>query len=606
LKLMNSYIEKIDCKEGIKKLEDDSVNLVVTSPPYNLGDVSIHNHIKYNTYKDNKDYGEYIKWLKDIFGLLFNKMTEDGRICINIGDQKNGAIPTHWYIMDFMFKLGYGYFTTIIWNKSQTARRTAWGCYSDDVNVLTSNGLKLFRDVNILNDEFATLNLNTKELEYQKATHYIEKVIDEEIFDIKSKTIDLSVTKCHNMLYQHRDKNNSLDLMESNELFKQYSITIPKKVKYSSGKKEDWFYLPKIISGKRCKKYLKEYYQKEVKIDMNLWLKFLGIFLTDGNCYYSEKRGSYKTSIYQVKEKFMDEIKEVLGLLPFEFKYKKNKNEFHVCDKRLASYLFSIKNKNKIKIPEFIQNLTKEQINIFIEWTAVGDGSHNETGNWNKIAISSSDFLGEFLNLLLKNEENFSVYKQKTKNHYLNGKMIKTNKPMYIVSRKESNNTIIKNKYNHISTRKYNGKVYCVSVPNHTLLVERNGKFLWCGNSFMSPSCPSFPTPFEYILVFYKSSRKLIHKGESDLIKKEFIDWSLAIWNITGETRMKKFGHPAMFPKEIPKRLIKMFSYPGDVVLDPFSGLGTTCKVAKDLKRCYIGFETDEEYYKKSLERLNA
>ena len=122
----------------------------------------------------------------------------------------------------------------------------------------------------------------------------------------------------------------------------------------------------------------------------------------------------------------------------------------------------------------------------------------------------------------------------------------------------------------------------------------------------MSPSCPSFPTPFEYILVFYKSSRKLIHKGETDLSKQEFIDWSLSLWNITPEVRMKKMGHPAMFPEEIPKRLIKMFSYPNDIVLDPFSGLSTTCKVAKDLNRQYIGFEIDKDYYNKSLDRINS
>jgi len=239
----------IGCEEGIPNLDDNTVNLVVTSPPYNLENVSIHSHIEYNTYKDNKDYTEYIKWLAEIFHSLKPKLTDDGRVCINIADPKNGAIPTHWHVMDFMFKSGYGYFTTIIWNKSQIGRRTAWG-------------------------------------------------------------------------------------------------------------------------------------------------------------------------------------------------------------------------------------------------------------------------------------------------------------------------------------------------------------------SFMSPSCPSFPTPFEYILVFYKSSRKLTHKREPDIEKQEFIDWSLPTWNFIEENRMKKLGHPAMFPEELPKRLIKLFSYPGDVVLDPFSGLATTCKVAKDLGRQYIGFEIDELYHKKSIERL--
>ena len=122
--------------------------------------------------------------------------------------------------------------------------------------------------------------------------------------------------------------------------------------------------------------------------------------------------------------------------------------------------------------------------------------------------------------------------------------------------------------------------------------------------SFCSPSCPSFPTPFEYILVFAKDTLKLQEKGETDLTKEEFIDWSLALWRFAPETRMKKFGHPAMFPEELPKRLIKMFSWKGAKVLDPFMGLGTTGVVAKRLGRDFIGFELDKEYFEKAKERI--
>lgn len=122
--------------------------------------------------------------------------------------------------------------------------------------------------------------------------------------------------------------------------------------------------------------------------------------------------------------------------------------------------------------------------------------------------------------------------------------------------------------------------------------------------SFCSPSCPSFPTPFEYILVFAKDTLKLKEKGETDLTKEEFIDWSLALWRFAPETRMKKFGHPAMFPEELPKRLIKMFSWKGARVLDPFMGLGTTGVVAKRLGRDFTGFEIDKEYFEKAKERI--
>lgn len=122
--------------------------------------------------------------------------------------------------------------------------------------------------------------------------------------------------------------------------------------------------------------------------------------------------------------------------------------------------------------------------------------------------------------------------------------------------------------------------------------------------SFKSPSCPSFPTPFEHILVFYKEEKKLQRRGETDLTKQEFIDWSLALWKFAPETRQKKFGHHAMFPEELPKRCIKMLSWKDAVVLDPFCGAGTTCKAAQKLGRKYIGIDISEEYVKIAQDRL--
>lgn len=123
--------------------------------------------------------------------------------------------------------------------------------------------------------------------------------------------------------------------------------------------------------------------------------------------------------------------------------------------------------------------------------------------------------------------------------------------------------------------------------------------------SFNSPSCPSFPTPFEHILVFAKDDKKLQSKGETDLEKQEFIDWSIPLWKFKPETKQKQYGHPAMFPEELPRRCIKLFSWVGANVIDIFSGLGTTCKVAKDLHRNYIGFEISKEYCDLSKKRLS-
>ncbi|MHA1468959.1 MAG: DNA-methyltransferase [Candidatus Asgardarchaeia archaeon] len=119
-------------------------------------------------------------------------------------------------------------------------------------------------------------------------------------------------------------------------------------------------------------------------------------------------------------------------------------------------------------------------------------------------------------------------------------------------------------------------------------------RFSW--GSYMSPSCPSFPKPFEYIMVFAKETTKLQTKGETDLVPKQFIEWAFSIWNFAPETKMKKIGHPAMYPVILPYRLIKMLSWTNATILDIFNGAGTTGVACEQLGRKYIGIEMSKKY----------
>jgi len=134
-------------------------------------------------------------------------------------------------------------------------------------------------------------------------------------------------------------------------------------------------------------------------------------------------------------------------------------------------------------------------------------------------------------------------------------------------------------------------------IPMTTIIWNKNhvsNRTSW--GSFNSPSSPSFPKPFEYILAFAKTDRKLQWKGETDLTKEEFIAWAFAEWKFTPETRMKSIGHPAAFPVELPLRCLKMFSWIGSLVYDPFAGSGTTGVACKLSNREFIGSEISEEY----------
>lgn len=105
--------------------------------------------------------------------------------------------------------------------------------------------------------------------------------------------------------------------------------------------------------------------------------------------------------------------------------------------------------------------------------------------------------------------------------------------------------------------------------------------------------------PYEWITVFAKQGKRKVSKEikeKSKVTQKEWADWAInSIWEMQ-PARAKSIGHPAPFPEELPKRLIRLFSFTEDTVLDPFVGSGTTLKVARDLDRKSIGFEINEEY----------
>ncbi len=123
--------------------------------------------------------------------------------------------------------------------------------------------------------------------------------------------------------------------------------------------------------------------------------------------------------------------------------------------------------------------------------------------------------------------------------------------------------------------------------------------------SWKSPSKPYLKYTWEFLEVFSKGDLK--HPGDSknaDITADEFKEWVLAKWSIAPERKMKDFGHPAMFPEKLADRTLKLFSFKGDIILDPFNGVGTTTKVAKETGRRYLGIDPSKEYCEKSEERL--
>jgi DNA modification methylase len=115
--------------------------------------------------------------------------------------------------------------------------------------------------------------------------------------------------------------------------------------------------------------------------------------------------------------------------------------------------------------------------------------------------------------------------------------------------------------------------------------------------SWQSASNPTLRDTHEYILVFSKGNfrRDKLEGREDTISKDEFLEFTKSVWKFAAESA-KKIGHPAPFPIELPYRLIQLYTFGGEVVLDPFMGSGQTALAAIKSGRHFVGYEINKAY----------
>jgi DNA modification methylase len=160
-------------------------------------------------------------------------------------------------------------------------------------------------------------------------------------------------------------------------------------------------------------------------------------------------------------------------------------------------------------------------------------------------------------------------------------------------------------------------------LPLHSLIIEEmlainfymRGEIIWdkaasaspstAWGSWMSATNPVLRDVHEYILVFSKESfRREQEQPVNTIERDDFLAWTKSVWSFPAVSA-RQIGHPAPFPEELPRRLIELYTFKGDTVLDPFAGSGTTCVAAKRAGRHFIGYETELEYRDLALQRLS-
>ena len=161
-------------------------------------------------------------------------------------------------------------------------------------------------------------------------------------------------------------------------------------------------------------------------------------------------------------------------------------------------------------------------------------------------------------------------------------------------------------------------------IPLHSYIIEgmadigflMRGEIIWnkassaspstAWGSWRSPANPTLRDVHEYILIFSKEgfSRKNPDRRQSTISRDEFLELTKSVWTFPAVSA-RSVGHPAPFPVELPHRLIQLYTFEHEVVLDPFMGSGQTAIAAIKDNRHYIGYEVDSDYIRLAEKRIN-
>lgn len=399
---------------------------------------------------------------------------------------------------------GYrGFFSSEVRIKDEFSYFIDPTCFSDDTEVLTDRGWKKFQDLD-RTERICTLNPVNSEIEYQIPEAYVSYQYSGEMVRItnRKKDLDLMVTPNHSVwgVSKHDYK---LGEFRADQI--PYSLRIPITGVWH-GIEAKTFTIPSYSntwhSGKG-KGIDKTVCRAAITVDMDSWLRFLAIYLSEGS---SRK---WQTIISQTKHK--SEIRQILNDTPF--KWTEQRRSFTCSDVQLCSVLTGLGNRYTKSIPSFIGQLSPYQIDLFLTAYCLGDG-HMDNGN-RVITTPSKQTADDLQELFLKAGSLASVNLRNFKGKpcaISGGKYICQHDSYEIRERKEFQFFYVegwKNKRHHqyLSRVPYEGMVHDVTVHNHIIYVRRNGKCCWSGN------CRAGSPPSQVMCELFGNFGEIIWQG---------------------------------------------------------------------------------------------
>ncbi len=356
------------------------------------------------------------------------------------------------------------------------------GCYDEETEVLTRVGWKFFKDLNGT-EEICTLNPASHEIEYQVPQALVSYSHHKELISIQNRTLDIMVTLDHNMYVESqqdaRRRRERFGFVKAKALETQCLV---KRTGTWVGTEAETFVLPPVELGHVAGRTGQVVYTQtgEVKVPMDDWLAFLGIWLSDGGA--SQEGPNYLVKIAQKKNTTREEVRNLLSRMPFRF--SETEGSFYVYDKQLCSYLRQFGESTCKSVPQYVKDLSPRQIGRFLEWFAKGDATMMR--NHYRIFYSASQRLADDIQeLLLKTGRVGTVKRREGRgrvwvvDHWADA----SRDQFEVHERVRKLDSWIDRRDTRVV--RYAGRVYCATVENHVMYVRRNGKPLWCGNTGM-------------------------------------------------------------------------------------------------------------------------
>ena len=328
-------------------------------------------------------------------------------------------------------------------------------CFDSDTEILTENGWKLFSELN--SEKVATLNLKTNKMEFQEVIKFYEYNYQGKMFHQKNRRLDFLVTPNHRVLVSTRNPKGGINKPKLKLAKKIFGKCLSHIIvaEWNGGKNLNYFVLPSCKINGNSPHIIRE---KNIPIDK--WLKFLGWYISEGHVNLT-KNMNYRITLttYSRHQEAIKVFKD-MGYNPYCFK-----KDITVSNRQLYLYLKQFGKAKDKYIPREIKGSPKEKLKIILKSLINGDG--NVQGRGYRYTTTSKKLADDVQEIALKcgfsaNISNDGFYRiniQKTKSVQCN---------------------IQKRRSEWVD---YKGKVWCISVPNKTVLVRRNGKPFFSGNS---------------------------------------------------------------------------------------------------------------------------